>query len=78
MNEKSSLPTIVENIKKLMEEQNLNAYKLADFSDLPRTYVYNLLAMRSWKKGDPPHSPTVKTLDKIAKALGVKTKSLFE
>lgn len=60
---------LVERIRELNEQKGWSANKLADFSDVGRGFLSDVLARRK--------SPSVRTLIKIAKALEVPVKDLF-
>ncbi len=60
---------VIGNIKTLAEERQLSINRLADSAGVSRSHLAKVL------RG--VHSPTLATLDLIALALGVTTRSLF-
>ena len=56
-------------LKALARSRHWSANKLADFADVGRGYLSDVLACRK--------SPTVRTLAKLASALEVEVKDLF-
>ena len=60
---------IAANIKRLARKKKWSANKLADFSGIARGAMSNVLTAKK--------SPTIRTLAKIADALGVEVKDLL-
>ncbi|HYD55046.1 MAG TPA: helix-turn-helix transcriptional regulator [Gemmatimonadaceae bacterium] len=61
---------LIANIKARAKRRRLSANKLADFADVGRGYLSDVLAGHK--------SPTVRTLVKLATALEVDIRELFE
>ena len=62
--------TLTKNIRSLMAKRRLSVNRLADFSGVGRGRMSETLAGKS--------SPTVRTLGRIAEALDVSVRDLFE
>ena len=62
---------IVFNIRKIRESKNITAYKLAKETNLSLSYLTEL-------ENNKKINPTLQILCKIASALDVKVKDLFE
>lgn len=62
---------VARNIEALMKERGTDAAKLARAAKLGPTGIYDILKGKS-------RSPSIKTIGKIAAALGVPTMALFE
>lgn len=58
------------NMKRLMEERDINGTQLAEKAKLNRTAIYDIMTERS-------QSPKVKTVSQIAKALKVPMSDMF-
>jgi len=63
------LGNIGENIKKKRIEKNLKQCELAKLAEMSNTFLSDIETGRS--------SPAIKTLEKIAKALGTEMKEFF-
>lgn len=61
---------LAKRIRSLMSEKDLSVNRLADFSGIGRGRMSELLAGKS--------SPTVRTLGRIAEALDVDVRDLFD
>ena len=62
---------IVFNIREIRESKNITAYKLAKETNLSLSYLTEL-------ENNKKNNPTLQILCKIASALDVKVKDLFE
>ena len=58
-------------VKELLQERNISMGKLSRLSDLSLSTINRVC-------NDPTYSPTLNTLERIAKALGVHIQDLFE
>ena len=66
----SEIEKVIENIRRLRTEKKISIVKLSVESGISRSHLYYIETRQT--------SPTLETLAKIAKVLGVSIKDLFE
>jgi len=65
------MPTISKNIRKLREQKSISQDRLSKLADISLNTIAKL-------ELDDSQNPTIETLQKIAKALGVKVEDLIK
>ncbi len=71
MSNNTSKTNIAKNIKRLRQEKGISRDRLSKLADLSLNTIVNLEA------GNNPN-PTIETIEKIAKALGISIDELFK